>query len=405
MLVTSCTIVKKSERVVIPLGKERIVPLHTNSLGFPDSVVVNFIIGGLCTPKAEQVTEIVREDSFNLKHNLRNSLSSQERELWVVDDWSASLKDHALMVDSVVALLKGAMTEEEELYFIRFARDYRMVLHSNGRKIIQEDLGFVPNPDGTDFLTPLEFITNHSGKNKAKNLFLFSDGDFSYDFPTDSVIQLLQQQNIDLYAIGIGAVNESFLTSLATASGGFYLPWEDKYNPEDIAGFLYYGSLRFYSIVYQPEYQMLDGAVHNAVFSSSCGNFQVSYKAPLLEEHRIPTEPFIIPFLEIGSTQPSVLGQFVIDSLLNTISTIPSDQRIILRIDGYTCTLGSRDYNRVLSRKRARVIERRLKKLLSDRGNIEYVVGWHGEQNLLYQEDNDWRMALNRRVEIRLLLR
>ena len=413
----SCTMHRNFERQAIPLYSRRVNPIYIDSYGFPDSVIIHFIVAGLCSPNSGKLTEEVNNNSFDIPFSLQAMQSSIKRTLWIVDDWSASLQNHSILVDSLIKLMTNAITETEELNFIRFARDYRLVLRSNGGGIILSsrsqfaNMDFFPDPNGTDFLHPLEFIFQNADTARGNLIFLFSDGDFGYDFPTDSVIQLLDEKDIKLYSIGIGPCKEDFLSSFASSAGGFYLHWTDSLPPEDIASLIYYGSLSSYRLVYKPVHKLYDGLRHQVSFSSACGSFQLGYNAPfaynvsLIAKKNVPMKPFIIPFIKLASTSPSVWGEFVLDSLISSIVSLPSSSALIVKIDGYTCSVGSEKYNIELSRKRARKIEAELKRKFGKRKNIEYVVNWHGRESPLYSNEDEWGRELNRRVEVRLLLK
>lgn len=388
--------------------------INVNSLMFPDSIFFRFVLGSEmdCDIKKGILKELVENDSDTLAFNLTIRHNSLPRKLWVVEDCSGSLSGKNQKADSVFIYLRSYVREDEDIGLIRFGQDAVKISGSKRQRISKKAFNLYPDPNGTNVLKTLNIILSEKNKNvSSTSLFLFSDGDFSYDFPTDSFLTVLTENNIRLFAVAVGSFRESMLEELSSRSGGFLVDG-GKFSAKDLAMILHRGSMKHYTISYSPKRKSADSKIHEVSFELPCGQrLLFSYRAPYIEEKlalkpkgdiRPQNEPYIIPFFEPNNSILTPNGIITLDSVVSLINNIPQDRTVILRIDGYTCSLGDSIYNVELSKKRARNVELYLKERFKDKPNIEFVVNWHGKLNPRYRNDDESARALNRRVELRI---
>ena len=389
----------------LPLARQRITSLYLDTYRFPDSIIVDFVQSSLCTPKEGKIQEVIEGEIYESNYSITINSNSSNRIIWILGDWSGSLRYLSHSIDSILLDISKTLFENEEIYYIKFAQDIIHSFHANYKEIKINNLAKTPSPNGSNIQNGMDYIISNLYPDKDNVIFLFSDGDFPPSFPLDSLLNILNEKGIKVFSVGIGNPKRDFLSTIGNRSGGFYIDWEENVTHEMIAPLIYYGSLKSYRITYSPLYKKLDGTKHIINFKSECGDFRLEYSAPLVTPQKIPVSFFNIPFIDLASTKPSIAGQFMLDSLINTISEISDEWPLLIKIDGYTCSLGTDEINSELSRQRARYIELQLKERFKNRKNLEYVVDWYGKENPLYEGEDRWNLELNRRVEVRLLLK
>ena len=89
--------------------------------------------------------------------------------------------------------------------------------------------------------------------------------------------------------------------------------------------------------------------------------------------------------------------------LLNLTNTIQKVDRATILIDGHTDSDGKENYNLDLSSKRCHSVANRLKTLLLNNSNYDYLINSYGESKPRVSNSSDHNKQLNRRVEITIL--
>jgi len=89
--------------------------------------------------------------------------------------------------------------------------------------------------------------------------------------------------------------------------------------------------------------------------------------------------------------------------LLNLTNTIQKVDRATILIDGHTDSDGKENYNLDLSSKRCHSVANRLKTLLPNNSNYDYLINSYGESKPRVSNSSDYNKQLNRRVEITIL--
>ena len=89
--------------------------------------------------------------------------------------------------------------------------------------------------------------------------------------------------------------------------------------------------------------------------------------------------------------------------LLNLTNTIQKIDRATILIDGHTDSDGKENYNLDLSSKRCHSVANRLKTLLRNNSNYDYLINSYGESKPRVSNSSDYNKQLNRRVEITIL--
>jgi len=403
--------------VSMPTFRSFIYPLGINSLHFPDSIKFQFVLASArsCRIEDGKLVESVEERKDSLPYSVRHNHNSFPRKLWILEDCSGSLSGHTAKIDSVALILSSIMKNNEELGFVRFGANVCEVFGSKKEKIKKSRWLSYPDPNGTNLMRAISFLlAKNEGNFPSKSVLLFSDGDLPYDFPTDSFLSVLKEANLRLFTVGIGNCREGMLEHLATHSDGFFLQG-NPLSAEQIALLLYTGTTQYFTISYSPRENNPDGKEHIVHFALPCRqSLTFRYRAPLIQTPaqqeglahiKLPEEPFIIPFLELNNAEITPLGLLIMDSICAIIKSIPTSQKVVLQIDGYTCSIGDDDYNLMLSRKRARAVELLLRKAFEKSTNVESVVGWHGKLNPRYPNDTEAGRELNRRVEVRIFIK
>ncbi|MGB9561743.1 MAG: OmpA family protein [bacterium] len=392
--------------------------IGTNLLMFPDTIIFRFTAGsrGQCELEKGILTESVENNVDTIDYIIYKTHNTLPRKLWVVEDCSGSLAGERDKADSVYLFLRSILKEGEDIGLIRFGENAIKIFNSKKNRLTRKKFLTYPNPNGTNIQKALEMIIADDNEPvRSTNIFLFSDGDFSFDFPTDSFLAILKNNNFRLFSVGIGAIREGMLEELSSRSGGFFIKAKNLGTME-LANILYEGSKKYYTIKYSPKSSRPDGKDHKVSFHSHCfKTISFSYKAPYVEQIAMPVaettktraldEPFIIPFFEPNNYNITPNGLITLDSVISIIESKLCDKPVILRIDGYTCSLGDSIYNINLSRMRARVVERYLKEKFKANRELDFVVNWHGERSPRYPNDDESSRTLNRRVEIKLYVK
>ena len=89
--------------------------------------------------------------------------------------------------------------------------------------------------------------------------------------------------------------------------------------------------------------------------------------------------------------------------LLNLTNTIQKFDKATILIDGHTDSDGNESYNLDLSSKRCHSVANRLKTLLQNNSNYDYLNNSYGESKPRVTNSSDHNKQLNRRVEITIL--
>jgi outer membrane protein OmpA-like peptidoglycan-associated protein len=89
--------------------------------------------------------------------------------------------------------------------------------------------------------------------------------------------------------------------------------------------------------------------------------------------------------------------------LLNLTNTIQKFDKATILIDGHTDSDGNESYNLDLSSKRCHSVTNRLKTLLQNNSNYDYLINSYGESKPRVTNSSDHNKQLNRRVEITIL--
>jgi adhesin transport system outer membrane protein len=134
----------------------------------------------------------------------------------------------------------------------------------------------------------------------------------------------------------------------------------------------------------------LDGA---SVFNISNEMLDCDFRAALAAQPPVPTR-FTIRFL-LGKDQFSPEGEEIWPQVMEAIKRRPT---VDLTIEGHTDTLNTPEFNEVLSLKRAKAVEQKLRE--AGLGNVPIEIQYFGETMLEVQTPDETDEPRNRRAVI-----
>lgn len=407
---------------------------------FPDSIRMSFLWEyqeTLSTARVQVVEEVIGKtyniEDFQLDHF---GLKPSSSVLFMVDE-SGSMRRFYDEMDSLLFKLISEIPADS-FSIARFGGNFvAMDKFYTGDKILLEIEEFKvrADPDGTKLIPALyhasDLLKNHETSQKAIVLITddsFSDSD-SY-VKIKSVMNHLKDENINIIILSTGQFENNQFSNMAYTSDGIYVyDVFEKWKSDYILSLIKHS----YSVKYKPEREYLDGQVHQIVvhFDDYPVKRYGKYRVPgeMLPEYREETidtmqnliqqekdlqekrkkefqYPKIlllglrVPFNDIDNQKLSSTAKDVLDSLVSIVNQLPDEYaQGKFHIRGYTCNLGSSQYNLVLSKTRAATVKKYLQDNIAN-GDFVYISNGFGETNPIRENENEETRKLNRRVEI-----
>ncbi len=384
--------------------------VDVDSRAFPDSVILYFYALDF-NPDSAELVEVVRDrvDRIDFKA-FRPTIPESLKKVIFVEDCSGSMLPSLARADRMI---KSALRDfvNIDVALVRVGREIEVVVDSiPASQLARMDISALgyPSPRGTDLLGGLRTALELAG-DRASAVVLITDGSVGYSTGMDSVGDEFARRDIPLVIIQLTGMENPVLKQVASVSRGFYSAGDISVSSALTSG---------WRLVYSPAVRDTDGAEHRVILRWGVQRRLASYKVP---GHPKPVvvqvdsggevEPFVIPhrlvegiripFEKPGNAKILPVARQVLDSVVAMLSSFPDTIPIKLRVDGYTCDLGTRQFNQDLSLRRAEVVVNYLRKHLPRR--VECEIYAHGESDPLLPNISERNRRVNRRVEIRLI--
>jgi Mg-chelatase subunit ChlD/flagellar basal body-associated protein FliL len=203
--------------------------------------------------KTSEYTDIAIEKAVQLDEQENTNIS-------LVADVSSSMEGDAIararsIIDKFLGTIQFDIGDQAEL--ITFASDvYTDVAFTTDKKTLRQAAKNMVTRDMTALYDALyNALISTAQQSGAKCIIAFTDGmDNESSTSYESVVDLAQQYRIPIFIIGVGSsIDESTITYVAEASGGFYRNVNDISSMEDIYNNIYRQQKMLYLIQYKTE--------------------------------------------------------------------------------------------------------------------------------------------------------
>jgi len=398
---------------------------------FPDSISLYFNTGYDLNldPREGILTEMVDHKADTLEYILHDFAEQGTRSILILQDCSGSMIPYIRKVSQTIKSFIAYTPPQDEIRIIRFGGNIQSTKSfTNDKALLYEWLSLqqMPQPHGTPLFEALQTGIDYLGSElNSKFLVLFTDGNVSSTENYESLIRWAREVNIRIFVVGFGTQHPGLLSELAKNTTGIFF-MDNGHSYQHIAGSLFNWVTKFYRLTYSPKYQALDGQEHFIRFSVPLTPIQIDtmYRVPLeniyifsslsdVNKSEYPksanhfylpealSETIIIPFFDMGNVILLPSAKKRLDQFIENLNLISSEYAVKIFIEGFTCDVGSADYNLQLSGERAISVDDYLSPKLPN--NIKTELHWYGESQPINNNTNSTERALNRRVTIRIL--
>jgi len=395
--------------------------INLNSENFPDSISFFLPIVEQQSIDMDNATLVEEISGWidTLQFDYQRLGIERGTNLVIVEDVSASVGDYLRFMDNIIwGFLTMFPKAECEVSIIRFGEFAEVVmpwsLPENIVTFSPESLSY-PDRGGSELFNALQLALDLTNQRKDSPcaILLFTDGDFISDQSTYGLIDRANRYKSSINVFMHGKGSKGVLSEIADKTGGIYLGQPSGgFSPEMV----YSAARESYYIRYSPENKLKEGALHRICLIAPKGiKYRGEYRAPgtipyaELDSRENERENDIVlpdlllstvrvPFGNPGNDELPAEAVSILDSVSNAINGDIDKGRISIKIDGYTCDLGSVSFNMLLSKRRALCVKEYLNHKIGDEVNFD--VSWYGEMYPLNGNENETQRKVNRRVEI-----
>lgn len=393
------------------------IELYTRD--FPESISLFFAVGQKPFDIESAVLyEEVAGEIDTCAFTYKKFGSSENTNIIFLADVSASMGEQIKITDNIIWNYVSTLDNICEVALVRFGqvamRTIDWTLPDSFLSFDPEKLEY-PKDKGSDILSALDTALSlaHERRGTPIVIALFSDGDFSLDDFPDYLLGKLKDRGITVNVFMHGYSRKGILARIAHETKGAYIY---KHTGAFSSKLVSASMGKSFRVSYRPAKNEKDGTLHRIYIEGVSGEkYRGEYrvqgvprlpvvkrdstqKAPTLpEEYTFTTR---IYFNEIGNVEIVPEEYAVLDSVADAINSICGKQKLILKISGFTCNLGSMGVNARISRERALNVKNYLSKKIDS--CIRFDVSWFGSQYPLNSNSDEAQRRENRRVELKL---
>ena len=240
-------------------------------------------------------------------------------------------------------------------------------------------------------------------------MILFTDGeDNASTVSSSELYDFCKAQNIPVFAVAFGAVNREVLVDLASGTGGKFYQTNDPKELESIFKDIYLSLRNYYLIRYKPP--RVDGKHFVTIALNPPGGGSSIGGTALYEKYGYSNRD-----TTTGRTQPPVILPNHVLFAYNSAELLPGARQyiklwydemlrnpnLVVEVSGHTDSVGTVEYNQVLSEKRAQSVCQVLTDLGISPERLRCV--GYGEGRPLTSNATEEEKSQNRRTEFRKL--
>lgn len=247
-------------------------------------------------------------------------------------------------------------------------------------------------------------IYNLSSQDPSRERILvaFTDGyeNSSFTNSWDDVIRQATQNQVKIFVVGYGSVEERVLRYLAHETGGTFYHLQNRNEIRGVIRGIIHKTKAYYLLSYTPcegaddRTLFVHAKIPNAAENAVTAHYMYS---PAPQSFGQDLKPRILALFDFNESQLS-RANFDPNRLKMIAEKLKSDRTEKLILTGYTDSKGEEKYNNRLALNRAQALANRLYKLGAPRGSITTMSAGYG--NFIHEPDypSEWMAYENRRV-------
>jgi len=248
-----------------------------------------------------------------------------------------------------------------------------------------------------------------------KIMLLFTDGwenqslfstlvyDNSLAFSAKDLIFRARENNVKIYTIGLGQVDEKLLSKIAFLTDAKYYESKGGKELEDIFEELPRLFHNYYRIAYRPSPKSGEHNITIDIVNANGRNLQVSSKTYIGDDFDVSEydyiEPQAIAFYQLNESE---VENSYIPNIVGLASYLKNNPKSRIEIHGHTDSQGNDRINKALSKRRAEMVKQHLVSLGINPNRIT-TFGFAFERPIHNYDNEEWQRRENRRTEILLI--
>jgi len=376
-----------------------------DSENFPGQITLFFCDANF-NPHDAQLSEIVGDRVDLLDFSANRAIPDSLDILVFVEDCSGSMKPLVSRADRIIHKLTENFSELTAAV-VRVGKQAVLTIPpTKCKKIAEMNLDSLeyPSPKGTKLSDGIELALELIGDG-AGAIVLLTDGSVSQTRELNEQSEFASAQKIPIIVLQMDGIESKTLKKLSVETNGFFAHQKVHSLTEILAS--------GWTISYTPTVTDTNGAEHKIVLRWGAQKRIASYIAPGTpspepESEKITSpipaelvEGIRVPFMNPGNARILRPTRELLDSTITLIEADEANDAIKLAIDGYTCDLGTEEFNFDLSQRRAKAVANYIRQHCTK--PIQFRITAHGESDPLMPNISEPNRRANRRVEIRLL--
>lgn len=395
----------KARSIFLPV-KIRQRAITVDSQDFPDRITLFFCAENFA-PNSAELCEIVQDSVNFIQFSATKIIPDSLKILVFLQDCSGSMKSHIAKLNNTIKNIADNL-RDIKIALVRVGKEPIVALEpvdaSSVSSLNFDELEY-PSPKGTKLNTGIATALEIIGTTKGA-IVILTDGSVGRSNKILQQVKIAQSRGIQLTVIQVSGVENDILKSVSAITGGFFSAENNSSLEEILTG--------GWNISYTPAITDTNGAIHNVVLRWGAQKRTTSYRAPgsppteievVDNNSSIPTELIEgvnVPFMEPGNANILPLTKAILDSIIEMIDQMDIASEFKLAVAGYTCDLGSEEFNNDLSFRRAKSAANYIRQNYSR--NIKFDINSYGESDPLLPNTCEENRRANRRVEIRLII-
>ena len=371
---------------------------------FPESVDFYFCASNF-VPDNATLTEIVENRSDVIPFSAHKIVPEEINTVVFIEDCSGSMVNNIHIADSIIHSAVRYFPNSK-VGLIRIGKSAiwaQPPIDAENFYYLYLDSLKYPKPNGTSLAEGLTIAAEDSA-NMPSLIIVLADGSVSMTQKLSRTIEKISSMKIPIVSLQVDGDNSDALRKISARTNGYFSSVEENSIEEIVFG--------GWHIEYSPFISDTNGAEHTIILRWESHRRIAKYTAPgtpkkkeiETAERTIPPELITgirIPFMMPDNAYPISETEFVLDSLVQLINTSDLPGNAVLRVDGYTCDLGTREHNYELSLRRAKVVANYVRQ--NAKIPIKFEIYGHGEDDPLMPNTSERNRMVNRRAEARIV--
>jgi len=405
-MLSGCTNNREAARAIFLPVEVREHSVSVDYQNFPDEITLFFCANNFNRRKAE-LSEIVGDKVNNIEFTAHKVISDSLETIVFVEDCSGSMIPSIRRADRMISDV-AMKIQNVEIALVRVGRESIVAVPpTKSSDLAKIDIGKLqyPSPRGTSLDDGIAEALDIIGE-KTGAIILITDGSVAYSQKLLEKSRIAKSFNIPLIVMQIEGLENDLLKQISSATDGFFAD-NKGYSLAEILS-------NGWIVKYVPAVKDTNGAKHTVVIRWGAQKRVAEYIAPGVPPPPEPiaktrTEPIIpaelvggirIPYIKPGNANILPETRVMLDSVVDLLEKTDVSGTIELAVDGYTCNLGSKNFNYDLSKRRAKSAANYIRQNCSK--PIHFVITPHGENDPLLPNTSEKNRIANRRVEIRI---